>query len=235
MNTPYFYIITHLPSGKYYAGCKFNSKANSDDLMTSGGYKTTSKVVKQLIESDGLDSFKVLKIKHFKTAEEALWYESKFLIKVNAATNSKFLNRQNGGKNFINKGGYKLKPSTRSKMSKPKSAITIEKQNIEKKNRSKNVYEKMVATRKSSGQPWIKDEQREKIKMFNDEYWDDENRELQKTRMLEYYKNNPVSEETKQKIKSKTSGENNPMFGKEHSSETKEKMKLAWEKRRNNK
>jgi hypothetical protein len=235
MNIPYFYVITHIPSGKYYAGCKFNSKANSDNLMKLGGYKTTSKVVKELIEKDGLDSFKVLKIKHFKTAEEVLKYESKFLVKVDAANNYKFLNRHNGGKNFINKGGYKLKSSTILKMSKPKSASTIEKQNIAKMNRSEDVYAKMVETRKSNGQPWITDEQREKIKKFNDVYWDDENRELQKNRMFEYYKNNPVSEETKQKIKDKNSGENNPMFGKVHSSETKAKMKLAWEKRRNNK
>jgi hypothetical protein len=225
----------HIPSGKYYAGCKINAKANSSDLMTSTGYKTTSKIVKRLIKTDGLESFKILKIKHFTTADLAIQYETRFLCKVKAADNCKFLNMHNGGRNFVNKGGYKLKESTKIKMSKPKSAITVEKQNMEKINRSDHVYKKMVETRRSNGSSWITDDQREKIKLFNDRYWTDENCELQKHRMLEHYKNHPVSEETKQKIKDKNIGENNAMFGKKHSEATKEKMKLAWKKRKEKK
>lgn len=94
---------------------------------------------------------KLLKIKHFNTPEKALHYETKFLQKVNAAENPKFFNRHNGGKNFVNKGGYILSQTTKNKMRKPKSKETIEKQNKEKKNRSKEVYEKMVETRRKSG------------------------------------------------------------------------------------
>jgi hypothetical protein len=235
MSKPYFYIIRHIPTQKYYAGCKINSSANSSDFMTESGYKTTSKIIKELIKKDGLESFEILKIKHFDSSDKTLLYETRFLIKVNAAENPKFLNLHNGGKNFVNKGGYNLSETTKNKMKKPKSKKTIEKQNEEKRNRSKEVYQKMVETRRKNGLPWISDEQRKKITEFNKKYWDNEKKEEQKIRMIEFYKNNPISEETRNKLKEINSGKNNKMFGKKHNQETKEKMKLAWLKRKQNK
>jgi hypothetical protein len=117
-------------------------------------------------------------------------------------------------------------------MRKPKSKETIEKQNKEKKNRPKDVYEKMVETRRKSGTPWISDEQREKIKEFNKIYWNQKNKDEQKRRMIEFYKKNSVSEETRNKLKELNSGKNNNMYGKKHNDSTKEKMKLAWLKRK---
>lgn len=235
MSKPYFYIIKHELSGNLYAGCKINSHADSSNLMTEDGYKTTSKIVKKIIKQEGLSSFKILKIKHFENIEDTLSYETKFLQKVNAAENPKFLNLHNGGKNFVNKGGYKLSESTKNKMRKPKSKETIEKQNESKRKRNKEIYRKMVETRKSKGIPWISEEQREKIKKFNQSYWNDENRDIQKNRMIDYYKNNPISEETRSKLKEMNLGENNNMFGKTHKESSKEKMRLAWEKRKQKK
>ncbi len=233
---PYFYIIKHKPTGKYYAGCKINLEADSSNLMTDNGYKTTSKVVKSLIKTDGLESFEVLRIRHFSLPEEALNYETRFLMKVNAAENPMFLNRHNGGKNFCNKGGYNLSESTKKKMRKPKSKETIEKQNKEKRERPKEVYEKVVETRRKNNPVWHNDEMREIIRTSNIERFSDEkNREKHSETMIEYYKNNPISEETREKLSKVNSGENNNMFGKKHNEATKEKMKLAWVKRKQRK
>jgi len=99
MNTqPYFYVIQHITSLKYYAGYKSYGSC-SDNLMTPNGYKTSSKVVKQLITKDGLQSFIIRKIKRFNTAEEAHRYEFRFLTKVNAKDNVTFLNLSNGQEN----------------------------------------------------------------------------------------------------------------------------------------
>lgn len=233
MSKPYFYIIQHIPSQKYYAGCKINFSADPSNLMTQKGYKTTSKIVKKLIEKDGLDSFIILKIKLFKSPSDALYYESRFLKKVNAAENIKFINLHNGGKNFVNKGGYKLSESTKNKMRKPKSKETIEKQKESLKNRTKESYQKSIETRKKNGKSWISEEQREKMKSFNASHWCDQNRENHSDIMIDYYKNNPVSEETKIKQSKKSKGDRNGMFGKTHNESTREKMKLAWEKRKN--
>lgn len=232
MSKPYFYIIKHIPSNRYYAGCKINKDANSSNLMTNKGYKTNSKVIKEIIKNEGLEAFEILKIKHFESPDMALFHETKFLQKVNAAENSKFLNLHNGGKNFVNKGGYSLSESTKNKMKKPKAKETIIKQNLEKRNRSKNVYDKMIETRRKNGIPWVSDEQKEKIKEFNQRYWNDQTKEEQRLRMIEFYKKNPISEKTKNKLSALNSGKNNKMYGKKHNEETREKMRLAWQKRK---
>ena len=232
MANPYFYIIRHKPTRKYYAGCKINSSADSSNLMTESGYKTTSKIIKQLIKKDGLQSFEILKIKHFDSPDKTLSYESRFLMKVNAAEHPMFFNQHNGGKNFVNKGGYKLTESTKNKMRKPKSQETIQKQKETLKKRSKESWIKMVETRRKKGLPWISDEQRERIKKFNKEYWTDEIKEEQRNRMIEFYKKNPISEETRKKLKEIRKGSGNGMYGKTHNESTKEKMKLAWAKRK---
>ena len=234
MATPYFYIIKHIPTEKYYAGCKINSSADPSNLMTQNGYKTSSKLVKKLIKQDGLESFSVFRIKLFNDADKALNYESRFLQKINAAENPKFLNRHNGGKNFVNTGGYKLSESTKNKMRKPKSKEAIEKQNESKRNRSKESYQKMVETRKNNGNAWISEDQKKKIKEFNDSYWNSENRKKHKETMVKFYEQNPISDETREKLRLINSGENNNMFGKTHSDSTREKMKLAWAKRKQN-
>jgi hypothetical protein len=91
----------------------------------------------------------------------------------------------------------------------------------------------MVETRKKNNPVWISEDQKEKIKEFNKHYWSDEIKEEQRNRMKEYYKKNPVSEETRKRLKEVNAGKNNGMFGKKHNEATKEKLKLAWIKRKN--
>jgi hypothetical protein len=232
MGRPYFYIIRHKPTQKYYAGCKINSEADSSNLMKKDGYKTTSKIIKEIIENDGLESFEILKIKEFDSSEKTLLYETRFLVKVNAAENEKFFNQHNGGKNFVNKGGYKLSENTKNKMRKPKSEETIRKQKEALKKRNKESWIKAVETRKKNGPPKISDELRKKRKEFNQRYWNEKTKEEQRNRMIEFYKKNPISEETRNKLKKVNSGENNNMFGKKHNEEARKKMRLAWQKRK---
>ena len=80
------------------------NRANSNSFMTECGYQTSSKVVKNLIKQDGLQSFEVIRIRHFETGKEAFEYEYKFLTKVDAMNNEKFLNQSNGKKTFTTLG-----------------------------------------------------------------------------------------------------------------------------------
>ena len=235
MKKPYFYIIKHIPSQKYYAGCKINFEADSSNLMKEGGYQTTSRVIKKLIQTDGLTSFCIVKLRHFETPREALLYETKFLLKVNAAKNPTFYNQSNGGKNFVNEGGYKLSEATKQKMRKPKSRETVEKQNQEKRTRSKETYKKMVETRKARYETWHTEEQIERVKQHNAVFWTEENRKKHSEIMKEYHKHNPYKEETRKKWSEARKGSGNNMYGKNHSKEAREKMKLAWQKRKQKK
>ena len=93
---PYFYIIQDTRNGMYYAGSKYSlSNTNPDTFMTEEGYKTSSNIVSTIIENYGLEVFVVRKLKIFNTKEEALHYETRFLRKVSARSNSMFYNRHN--------------------------------------------------------------------------------------------------------------------------------------------
>ena len=100
--TPYFYIIQHIKSGKYYSGSKYGVNANPDQLLKFNGYHTSSAIIKNIILEEGLESFVVRKIKIFETGEEALSYESRFLRRVNASFNESFLNRSNSSLSTLN-------------------------------------------------------------------------------------------------------------------------------------
>lgn len=91
---PYFYVIEHLPSNTYYCGSRWK-KNDAHNLMTEKGYCTSSKVIHNLLELHGYNSFCIRKIKHFKQPQDAYNYETRFLQKVNAAKNKKFLNIHN--------------------------------------------------------------------------------------------------------------------------------------------
>lgn len=93
--TPYFYVIQEISTGMYYAGSKYAKNSNPKNLMVEGGYTTSSSVINNLIEKNGIESFVVRKIKTFNTAIEAYNYETKFLKKVNAKSNPKFYNAHN--------------------------------------------------------------------------------------------------------------------------------------------
>lgn len=228
---PYFYIIRHTVTNKLYAGCKY-SKPDSNSFMTRSGYQTTSKVIRRIIEEEGLGAFKVERIKHFDAALDVVLYESRFLKKVNAKENDMFYNQSNGDGDWINKGGYALSDKTKSKMSKPKSEETKQKMQISLKSRDKNSWVKAIETRIKNGNNVMKPEHIEKIKEHNERYWTDEVKEKHSEMMKDYYEKNPVSDEVKKKLSESRTGEKNSMYGKTHNEQTREKMKAAWAKRK---
>ncbi len=87
---PYFYIIRHKETGKYYAGSRTAKNFKPNELLKEGGYHTSSTIVKEIISTTGLNSFEVVRIKTFDTPSEAYDYETRFLKKINAANNKNF-------------------------------------------------------------------------------------------------------------------------------------------------
>ena len=117
--TPYFYIIQHVNSGKYYAGSKYSKNSNPLKLLVEEGYTTSSKIVNKIIENEGLKSFVVRKIKTFNSQIEAYEYETKFLQKVDAANNDSFINLHNNSFSLGNQddnGSFFLYSSLGGKM-----------------------------------------------------------------------------------------------------------------------
>lgn len=98
----YFYVIQHIESGKLYAGSRTAKKCFPGELMKKNGYKTSSKIVREIIHKEGLESFFVRFIKIFKNKIDAINYETRFLSKIDAANNKKFLNCHNNELNQVN-------------------------------------------------------------------------------------------------------------------------------------
>lgn len=93
--TPYFYVIEECSSGKYYAGSKYGKDANPNTLLKEDGYLTSSLVVNRIIKLNGLNSFRIRKIRCFNNPSEAYEYETRFLKKVDAKNNMRFYNKHN--------------------------------------------------------------------------------------------------------------------------------------------
>jgi len=74
---PYYYVIKHKPSGKLYAGSQYGKNSDPSNLLKT--YFTSSKVVKQLIEKDGADSFV---IEHVDCRPDAREHEQNYLMEM---------------------------------------------------------------------------------------------------------------------------------------------------------
>ena len=100
--TPFTYCLTFLLTGQRYYGVRYaNNKkemAHPSQLWTT--YFTSSETIKALIEEYGEDSFTFEIRKTFKTREEALSWETKFLTKIDAAKHPEWLNGHNGSATF---------------------------------------------------------------------------------------------------------------------------------------
>ena len=235
MNKPFFYIIQHKHTQKYYFGCKLHN-ADSSSFMTEEGYQTSSKIIHNIIKLEGLSVFNILKIKHFTDSDLALDYEHRFLQKIDAINNESCYNQTNGSSTFRNKGGYALSESTKKKMRKPKTKETRQKMSQSLKQRDKSVYKKLMKSRRENNEHWNSEKTRKKLSQKNKERFS-KPEEIKKhsDTMKQYYKENPVSQKTKDLKKEQNSGSTNPMFGKKHSEKTKEKMRQAWAKRKKEK
>jgi hypothetical protein len=217
VNHPFFYIIKHTPSGKYYVGyCAKKRYCNSQKLMCEDGYKTSSKIVKDIIDKDGLGSFTICKVRHYANKESALGQEVKFLKRVNAMRNPKFLNQTNGDKKFIMKyvtdehrrknsesqKGKIMSTESRMKMSKWQTGRTLSKSHIEnmKKAQAGKIlsqdHKKKIGDRHRG--KFVSDETRQKLAMSNKGKI---HTEETKRKMTESRKGKKASEETKQKMR----------------------------------
>jgi hypothetical protein len=119
MTIPFAYVITQISTGIRYYGIKFAQGCQPKDLGVT--YFSSSSIVNKLIKEEGLENFKFEVRKIFKTREEAIRWEVKFLTKINAAKSSMWFNRHNGTLSFYRSIGYKCSEETKQKMRKPKS------------------------------------------------------------------------------------------------------------------
>lgn len=142
--TPFTYHLYHKPTDRHYYGVRYKKDCSPDELWNT--YFSSSPIVHRLIEQYGKDSFVPKVRKVFKSAEQAVRWESKFLSKVNAQHNDKWLNRHNGSDLFIG-------PHTHNEQSKAKIGSKIKgiKRSEETKARMRDRAKDREAKRRAEG------------------------------------------------------------------------------------
>ena len=93
---PYFYIIKHKESGVLYCGSRRAKGCDKSELLVSGGYLTSSNIVKTMIDKEGIDAFVVIFTYEFANPEDAILFESEFQQYHDCAGSSNWLNGHNG-------------------------------------------------------------------------------------------------------------------------------------------
>lgn len=92
---PYFYIIRHIASEKLYAGSRWAKGCNPLEFMQLEGYTTSSSTINFIIESEGLNSFEILRIDTNCDGFHVYDYETSFLQCNDCAASPNWLNGHN--------------------------------------------------------------------------------------------------------------------------------------------
>ena len=89
----YVYRVTI--DGKYYIG----KRSGFLNDLHAGRYKTSSKIIQEKLKN-GLHFSKIKILQVFSSSKDALEFEKRILLRVNAKANPKFLNQHNGNGNY---------------------------------------------------------------------------------------------------------------------------------------
>lgn len=122
--TPYTYLLIHLPSKKFYYGCKYAAGCHPDTFWID--YFTSSNVVHTLIEQNE-KSFAFIIDKTFSSKKECIAYEKFVLESVDAAGSDNWLNKTNGNYGSRTTKPLKFKKQRKKGENNPMALLTDEK------------------------------------------------------------------------------------------------------------
>lgn len=88
---PYTYLITHISTGLKYYGVRYAKNSQPDDLWTT--YFTSSRQIKRMIAESGKEAFVAEVRKIFDTAEQAIAWETRVLIRLRIPYNKRYINK----------------------------------------------------------------------------------------------------------------------------------------------
>ena len=185
---PYTYCITFLLTGQRYYGCKYannkNDVSNPKDFWVS--YFTSSKEIKELIAIHGKEAFTCQIRQTFKTKEETILWEHKFLTRINAASNPEWFNKSNSAGKF-----HTTKESIEKELA-TKNARTLEQKQAQQEKRIASMNARTLEEKLA---------QREKTRDTTDTKTPEEKRAIQEKRIASM---NAKTPEEKRATKEKT-------------------------------
>ena len=208
--TPFSYLVTHILTGKRYYGCRYAKNSNPCQLGKT--YFTSCKELRQLIIKEGVTNFTFEVRKVFRDVLLCRKWEATVLRRLKAAQSNKWFNRSNGNKQFYCLGHTK---ETSKKMSQSHTGYhhsedtkkKISKSHLGKTGQKWTLQQKLNASIRRTGRKHSEDT---KKKIGNS----------QKGKFVARWSN-----ERKKEYSSQMSGFGNNFYGKNHSEETKKRMK----------
>lgn len=212
---PYWYIIQHTPSGKFYTGSKYGKDADPKTFMVAGGYQTSSKRVggvHDLIRCDGLLSFKIIMLlTEAECGMHVLEYETNFIRDNNIVEDDNWLNisRNNnthayGTEKYYmlmeKKYGYRHNTQNpevirkREEKSLLKYGVKNSASRTEVKEKVKQTFLNKTGFNCNFSNPELRKQYEEKYKEIHGVYWN-EDKTIQTRRLVTYHeKYSPGSE-----------------------------------------
>jgi NUMOD3 motif-containing protein len=201
MSKPYVYYIRWTDAGKQYLGCEYKDGCHPDMFWKT--YRTTSSMVNCML----YDPDVIMIVRICSSPEEARDYEERYLKFFRAAQTDSWLNRSNGGRNFVTP--EHVSESTRAKM----SAARAGKLGTRKGKKNKNPLPSRFGEKNS--------------------FFGRKHSKETKQRNREAHLGKPgLVGETNPMFGKKHPNYKPPMAGRKHSPETLEKMKAAWLRRK---
>lgn len=82
MTIPYTYFIKHIETGRKYYGVRYSKNCHPKEFFIK--YFTSSKIIKHIIQQQGINAFEFRIHKIFSSVEDACLFEQKFLKRVKA-------------------------------------------------------------------------------------------------------------------------------------------------------
>lgn len=112
----YTYLIRHKATGKLYYGCR---KSTTFDLFES--YFTSSKLIKRMIDEEGIEAFEYELRRKFDSYPEARNWETKVLSRLRVCINEQYLNQA------VSSPRLCLKDSVQENIRKQKLSVAMKK------------------------------------------------------------------------------------------------------------
>ena len=209
---PYTYLIKCRATNQYYYGVRFSKNCNPDELWQT--YFTSSKYVKELIEQYGVTGFDFEIRKVFNSVKEARDWEHRVLYRIKAKNRNDFLNKtDNKSINTTNFRWWTNGVKNTRSINCPGEGWYIGSCTIVK--RSKESIDKQMKTRvEKYGSYAINKGKSHTAETKN---------KISKTKT-----GVKIGPQTNEHIeKRKMFGERNPMFGKKHTVEVIEKLRIS--------
>ncbi len=205
--TPFTYVVTHVATGRRYYGAKYSKGCEPPDLWVT--YFTSSRVIRDLVKTEGREAFQVEVRKIFTSVGDCLSWELGVLRRLKVDTNDHWFNKSIGGKRFYSVLAREQNPNFGKHWHTPQGTRDKIAASLSGKKKSDSHRHNIAIALEGSSNP-----------MFGKNVTDDTRKKI-----AEAGRRRTQSQITRNKIAEAQTGDKNHRYGKSLSPEEKSKLR----------